>query len=60
MSIVSYPDKNPALPKKKDTDYPEKIQPNPDDPNEQKGPPMREMPIVNETHHKEILDTDSK
>jgi len=51
------PDKNPAKPLREEPgDNPGEILPNPDDPNEQIGPPMREMPIINGPHHEEILD----
>lgn len=35
---------------------PEKRYPNPDDPYEEKGPPIKEMPITGGPHHEEILD----
>jgi hypothetical protein len=38
------------------SDDPDKQQPHPEDPNEQKGPPMREMPVKNGPHDEEILD----
>jgi hypothetical protein len=60
MSKIKGSKKNPATPLKRDDDEnPGKIYPNPDDPNEQIGPPNREMPIINDRHHEEILDRSS-
>ena len=35
---------------------PDKRRPNPDDPYEEKGPPIKEMPIKSHPDRKEILD----
>jgi hypothetical protein len=37
-------------------DDPDKVQPNPKDPNEEKSMPNKEMPIKNHPHHEELLD----
>jgi hypothetical protein len=37
-------------------DDPDKRYPNPDDPNEEKGMPNKEMPVRSNPHHEELLD----
>lgn len=50
-------DKPSNKPSKKHKDQnPDKKQPHPDDPNEQTGPPVKEMPKKSSPHQEEILD----
>lgn len=50
-------------PRKLNDENPDKGTPNPDDPYEETGPPIKEMPITSGTHHphqEEILDINPK
>lgn len=43
------------FPKKQEDENPDKRKPKPDDQNEEKGPPFKEMPIKSNPHQEEIL-----
>lgn len=47
-------------PKKHDNDNPDKQHPKPDDPNQQKGPPIKEMPRKRSARLEEIPDRTPK
>lgn len=57
--MKSSPDKHSVSPKMHQDDNPDKRNPNPDDPYEETGPPIKEMPLTGRPghpHHEEILD----
>jgi hypothetical protein len=55
------PDTFSEKPSKKDKgENPDRRHPNPDDPYEEKGPPIKEMPITGGPHHEEIPDRTPK